>query len=77
MPFLQAAQAGEERAGKEVARLRAELAELQRAVEAGDPAAATAAAAQVCRFPIQCLCAHAVESCFMQHENSSAGHKAK
>lgn len=44
---LQAAQAAAERAGREVARLKAELAEVQCAVEAGDPAAATAAAAQV------------------------------
>lgn len=43
--LLQAAQTAAERAGKEVARLRAELAEVQRAVEAGDPTAATAAAA--------------------------------
>lgn len=44
---LQAAVAAAERASREVSRLKAELAELQRAVEAGDPAAATAAAAQV------------------------------
>jgi hypothetical protein len=48
-PALQKATAAADRASQEAARLREQLAELQRAVDANNPTAATTAAAQVWR----------------------------